>query len=128
MLSFLMPGPLPARSRRFDVGDRTVIAGAIRDGNYDDIAVISMRHSEVQLIDCSMKGEFFWLRTENGALKQLFAVNATMFSYSGEKVFESREPTHVVAHFWDNGIVIERGEQEGKVYVRDLRDRQFQRK
>jgi len=75
-----------------------------------------------------MKGEFFWLRTENGALKQLFAVNATTFSYSGEKVFESREPTHVVAHFWENGIVIERGEHEGKVYVRDLRDRQFQRR
>jgi hypothetical protein len=128
MMAFLMPGNLPTRSRRFDLEDRSAIASAIRDGNYDDIAVMSTGHSELQLIDCSMKGEFFWLRTENGALKQLFAVNATAFSYAGENVFESREPTYVIAHFWDNGIVIERGEDEGKVYVRDLRDRQFQRK
>jgi heparinase II/III-like protein len=129
MMSFLIPGPRSSRSRRFDMGDRTAIAGAIRDGNYDDIAVMSTGRSELQIIDCSMKGEFFWMRTENGALKQLFAVNATAFSYAGETVFESREPNpYVVAHFWDNGIVIERGEGEGKVYVRDLRDRQFQRK
>ena len=35
----------------------------------------------------------------------------------------SRERVH---HAWDNGMVIERGEEEAKVYVRDLRNRQFQ--
>jgi Heparinase II/III-like protein/Heparinase II/III N-terminus len=128
MLAFLVPGARPARSRRFDLGDRSAVAAAIRDGEHDDIAVVSSGRSELHLIDCAMKGEFFWLRTENGVLKQLFAVNARAFTYGGEKVFDSREPTYVVAHFWDNGIVIERGEDEGNVYVRDLRDRQFQRK
>ena len=128
MMSFLIPGGQSFRSRRFDMGDRSAIAGAIRDGNYDDVAVMSTGRSELQIIDCSMQGEFFWLRTQNGVLKQLFAVNATAFSYGGENVFESREPNpYVVAHFWDDGIVIEHGEGEGKVYVRDLRDRQFQR-
>jgi hypothetical protein len=46
----------------------------------------------------------------------------------GETVFESKEVIpYVQAYFWDNGILIELGEHEGKVYVRDLRDRQFQR-
>ena len=128
MMSFLIPRGRSARPRCFDMGDRSAIAAAIRDGNYDDIAVMSTGRSELQIIDCSMQGEFFWLRTENGALKQVFAVNATAFSYAGETVFESREPNpYVIAHFWDEGIVIERGGGEGKVYVRDLRDRQFQR-
>jgi hypothetical protein len=65
---------------------------------------------------------------ENGNLRRLLAVNARSFKYAGETVFESREVIpYVQAYFWDNGIVIERGENEGKVYVRDLRDRQFQR-
>jgi hypothetical protein len=68
------------------------------------------------------------MRTENGVLKQLVAVNARSFSYAGESVFDGPGPSpYVVAHFWDDGIVIEHGENEGKVYVRDFRDRQFQR-
>ena len=88
---------------------------------------MSLDDTELRMVDCVMRGEFFWMRMENGTLKQLFAVNVRLFSYAGEVVFESREPCpYIVAYFWEHGIVIERGEQEGKVYVRDLRDRQFQ--
>jgi hypothetical protein len=127
MLSFLIPGDEPRRSRRFEAGSTNAIAAAVREGKYDDVAVMSMDDRELRLMDCLMKGEFFWMRTEDGTLKQLLAVNVRKFSYAGEVVFESQEPSpYVVAHFWDNGIVIERGEHEGRVYVRDLRDRQFQ--
>jgi hypothetical protein len=116
------------RSRRFETGNRNALAAVIRDGDYDDIAVMSMDHSELQIIDCTMRGEFFWMRTVNGALKQVMAVNARSFAHGGEVLFESKEPSpYVVVHIWNNGIVIERGGQEDVVYVRDMRDRQFQR-
>jgi hypothetical protein len=57
----------------------------------------------------------------------LLAVNAHSFQVSGDVIFREITPiSHVMVHAWDNGMVIERGEQEGQVYVRDLRDRQFQ--
>jgi hypothetical protein len=65
---------------------------------------------------------------QNGELHRLVAVNAHLFTYSNETVFESQQPIpYVQAYFWEDGLVIERGEREGQVYVRDLRDRQFQR-
>ena len=75
-----------------------------------------------------MRGEFFWMRLENGNLCRLLAINARFFKFGGETVFDSKEPIpYVQAYFWESGIVIERGDaNEGKVYVRDLRDRQFQ--
>jgi hypothetical protein len=43
-------------------------------------------------------------------------------------VFESADRIPWVhACFWETGILIERGDSEGKMYVRNLRDRQFQR-
>ena len=128
MLSFVVPGNQPALSRRFKGSNHHVIATAIRDGSYDDIIVTAVEDGDLHLIDYTMRGEFFWLRTENSNLTRLFAVNAHSFTYMGETVFESKEVIpYVQAYFWDNGILIELGEHEGKVYVRDLRDRQFQR-
>ena len=128
MLSFVVPGNEPAVSRRFKGSTHHVIATAIRDGSYDDIIVTAMEDGDLHLIDYTMRGEFFWLRTENSNLRRLFAVNAYSFTYMGETVFESKEVIpYVQAYFFDNGILIELGEHEGKVYVRDMRDRQFQR-
>jgi hypothetical protein len=128
MMSFLVPGNEQLQSRPFKANSNHTIAVAVRDGEYDDIAVMAVEDGDLQLIDCSMRGEFFWLRTENGNLNRLLAVNAYSFSYAGEVIFESKEKIpYVQAYFWENGIVIERGEHEGKVYVRDMRDRQFQR-
>jgi hypothetical protein len=128
MLSFVVPGNQPLLSRRFKGSNQHVVATAIRDGSYDDIIVTSTEDGDLHLIDYTMRGEFFWLRTEGSNLSRLFAVNAYSFTYMGETVFESKEAVpYVQAYFWDNGILIELGENEGKVYVRDLRDRQFQR-
>jgi hypothetical protein len=128
MMTFIVPGNEPICSRRFKANSTRTIAAAIRDGQYDDIVVMSVEDGDLHLIDFSMRGEFFWLRTENGVLRRLLAVNAHSFSYAGETIFEGNEAIpYVQAYFWENGILIERGEHEGTVYVRDLRDRQFQR-
>jgi hypothetical protein len=127
MMSFLVPGEKTTLSRRFKSNTTNTIAAAVRDGDYDDIAVMSSDDGNLQLLDCVMRGEFFWMRTENGVLKRLLAVNARSFAYAGETLLESNEVIpYVQVYFWENGMVIERGEHEGKVYVRDLRNRQLQ--
>ena len=127
LLSFLVPGAEPALSRRFKSNTNHTIAAAIREGEYDDIVVMASEEGDLHFIDCVMRGEFFWMRTENGNLHRLLAVNARSFIYAGETVFESEKVIpYVQVYFWEHGMVIERGEHEGKVYVRDLRDRQLQ--
>ena len=127
MMSFLVPGRQSIRARRFKANSSHTIAATIRDGEYDDIAVVAVEDGDMQLLDYEMRGEFFWLRTENSSLHRLLAVNAYSFRYRGETIFESSEMIpYVQAYFWDNGILIERGDDERKVYVRDLRDRQLQ--
>jgi Heparinase II/III-like protein/Heparinase II/III N-terminus len=128
MMTFLMAGKQITQSRRFNGNSKHALAAVIRDGEHDDIAVTCADDGDLHLMDCVMRGEFFWLRMENGNLQRLLAVNAHSFSHAGEKVFDSQTPIpYVQAFFWEDGMVIERGEDEGKVYVRDLRDRQFQR-
>jgi hypothetical protein len=128
MMSFLVPGNEPICSHRFACKSSLVTAATIRDGEYDDIVVMGLDDVELRLMDYQMRGECFWVRTEQGGLRRLFAVNAHSFSCGSETIFESQEAIpYVQAYFWDSGIVIERGDNEGKVYVRDLRDRQFQR-
>ena len=128
MMSFLCPGNEPIRSRRFKSNTSRAIAAVMRDGDYDDIAVMAAEDGDLRLIDYVMNGEFFWMRLEQGNLRRLLAVNAHFFSCAGEIVFESEQVIpYVQVCFWENGILIERGEQEGRVYVRDLRDSQFQR-
>jgi hypothetical protein len=126
-LTLIVPGKT-TQSRRFKANTNRAIAAVIRDGPYEDLIVTTSQDGDLHLVDCAMRGEFFWMRLENGCLRRLLAVNAHSFSYAGETVFDSDVPvSHLQAHFWDSGIVIERGEHEGRVYVRDLRDRQFQR-
>jgi len=129
MMSFLVPGSQPAESRRLQVNSSAAVAAVIRDGEFDDIAVTTAVDGELRMLDCMMRGEFFWMRMQNGNLARLLAINARSFKHGDEIVFDSEEPVpYVQAYFWENGIVIEHGENnERKVYVRDLRDRQFQR-
>jgi hypothetical protein len=137
MMSFLIPGKEATVSRRFKANSRQTIAAAVRVGDYDDIVVMAGEDGDLHIMDCAMRGEFFWLRTQNGNLRRLLAANARFFRHAGETVLDSPQAVpYVQAHFWDDGIVIEKGERDsaqqvitnqGKVYVRDLRDRQFQR-
>jgi hypothetical protein len=127
MMSFLTPGKSQV-SRRISVTGGPAIAAAIREQDFEDIAVFSIEDAHLRVKDYRMRGEFFWMRTCNGTLTKLLAVNAASFSNAGETVFENEEPnSHILVHFWENGTVVERGGYEGTVYVRDLRDRQLQR-
>jgi hypothetical protein len=83
----------------------------MRNGEYDDIVVMAVEDGDLRLMEYGMRGEFFWIRTCQGSLCRLLAVNAYSFSYSGETVFQSDERVPCVqAYFWENGILIERGE------------------
>lgn len=111
MLSFLAPGQQPVHSHRLKSNNKHAIAAVIRDGWYDDIAVMVIEDGDVRFLDYVMSGEFFVLRLENGVLRRLLAVNARSFSHSGDTVFSSPDPVPFVqAHFWENGILIEREE------------------
>ena len=129
MMAFLVPGKHAAESRRFQANSDYATAAVIRDGEFDDIVITAAVDGDLHALDCTMRGELFWMRLQNGNLSRLLAVNAHFFRFGGEVLFESKEPiSYVQAYFWDGGIVIEHGDKsEGKVYVRDLRDRQFQR-
>lgn len=129
MMSFLVPGLQTAESRRFQANSNHAIAAAISNGAFEDIAVTTSVDGDLHMQDWIMRGEFFWMRLENGSLSRLLAVNAYSFKHGAETIFESKQPIpYVQAYFWDSGIVIERGDaNEGNLYVRDLRDRQFQR-
>jgi hypothetical protein len=75
-----------------------------------------------------MCGELFLIRSQGGTPKQLTAINAGYFAINGESVLNTGSVASFTSvHFWEGGTVIERGEEEGNTYVRDLRYRQFQR-
>src|SRR5947207_2722172 len=111
MMTLLVPGIRPIQSRRFTANTSQAIAVSIRDGDYDDIVIMAAEDGDLHLTDCVMRGEWFWIRTENGILRRLLAVNAHSFKYAGETVFESKDAVpYVQAYFWENGMVIEHGE------------------
>jgi len=136
-MAFLIPqkhagagsGEGSVKTRRLNVAGGQALAAVVRDGEFEDLCVLAIdTTAKLRVMDFTMTGEFFWLRLENGTLRQLLAVNASSFSSAGEVIIdESRKISHVMAHLWENGMVIEHGAEEGKVYVRDLRNRQFQR-
>jgi hypothetical protein len=126
IVSLLRPGRFMA-TRRIHAGG-SAIAVAARDADSEDIVVFSIEDAALQILDYKMRGEFFWLRNRKGVPTELLAVNALSFEIAGHAVLECEERrSHVRVHFWEGGMVIEQDGVEGKVYVRDLRDRQFQR-
>jgi len=130
MMTFLAPerGAALSASARMTAHGGNVVAASFTDHEYVDTCVFSPDGGETRLAEYSMQGEVFWLRTQCGMLKRLTAINAVRFSMGREVIFENGAPMpYAAVYLWDNGMVIERGDPEGRMYVRDLRDRQFQR-
>ena len=129
MITILAPNAERPSSHRVDVrGKPNANAVSFCDRDFEDLSVFVPDAAETRIGEYTMRGELFWIRSQEGSLKQIVAINAKAFSIGGETIFENDEPIpYVLVHFWENGLVIERGEHEGKVYVRDLRHGTFQR-
>jgi hypothetical protein len=129
MITILAPNAERPSSHRVDVrGKPNANAVSFCDGDFEDLSVFVPDAAETRIGEYTMRGELFWIRSQEGSLKQIVAINAKAFSIGGETIFENEEPIpYVLVHVWENGLVIERGEHEGKVYVRDLRHGTFQR-
>jgi hypothetical protein len=67
----VMKAPVVARLK-VDLG--TAIACSYEHQGFTDIAVLSSGESDVHVAGFEMRGEFFWLRMEQGLLKQTFAI------------------------------------------------------
>lgn len=78
--------------RRLKMESGSGLACSYEHDGFEDIAVISTGDSEIAVADFRMRGEFFWLRLENGVLKQVLAVQARSLDRSGRSIFKRSEP------------------------------------
>ncbi len=62
------------------------VACSYQDGGFRDIVVSSDGHSEIGVAGFRMKGEFFWIRTDHGAVRQALAVRASLMSCHGRNL------------------------------------------
>ena len=78
--------------RRLKVEEGKGIACACEQDGFKDVVVFSAGHGEIRTAGFRMQGEFFWLRTEDGILKQAVAIRARSLSHNGRNVFQRAEP------------------------------------
>jgi heparinase II/III-like protein len=76
---------------RLHVDGEGVIACVHRHGPFEDLAIFSAGDTEFEVADFRMRGEFFWLRIEDGALKQVLAIRAWNCTRSRNVVFQRSE-------------------------------------
>jgi hypothetical protein len=111
MIAFIVPGNAPIRCQRFKSNTNAAIAAAIQDGEYDDFLILAGEDGDLHFMGYAMRGELFWIRTKGGTVCRMLAVNAYAFQCGNDTIFDSDEVIpHVQVHFWENGIVIQRGE------------------
>ncbi|HVE17327.1 MAG TPA: hypothetical protein VNB29_11365, partial [Chthoniobacterales bacterium] len=84
-------GSLP-KARRLEIEEGRGIACAYRHHGFEDIVIFSTGNAEIRAAGFRMQGEFFWLRTEDGILKQVVAMRACSLSHGGRNVFQRSEP------------------------------------
>jgi hypothetical protein len=92
-MTFLVPGTTSVPAvRQLTVESGSGIACSYKHDGFEDIAVVSAGDSEMAVADFRMRGEFFWLRLEGGALKQVLAVRACSLDHGGSGIFRRSEP------------------------------------
>jgi hypothetical protein len=79
-------------ARRLEVEEGRGIACAYQHHGFEDIVVFSTGSNEIRAVGFCMQGEFFWLRTQEGILKQVVAMRACSLSHGGRNVFQRSEP------------------------------------
>lgn len=73
------------------------VACVLRNGDVGDFIVLPLSDSVVRIGRYWMRGEFFWLRTEGGELRELLAIRARTFREDCRVVLQTDEPR---AHVW----------------------------
>jgi hypothetical protein len=94
-MTFLVPTPDRLRDlvvRRLTVERGSGIACSYQHDGFEDIAVLSTCDSEMVVADFRMRGDFFWLRLEDGVLKQVLAVGPSVLDRGGRCIFQRSEP------------------------------------
>ncbi|SPF48043.1 conserved hypothetical protein [Candidatus Sulfopaludibacter sp. SbA4] len=104
-LNATFTGPVPAAAMTFLTGESCIltvrqltlqsgsgIACSYEHHGFEDIAVLSTGDSEIVVKDFRLRGEFFWLRLEEGELKQVLAVRASGLDHGGRSIFRRSEP------------------------------------
>ena len=112
--------PLPHVSGRVVSRPRAAAAEAggavaclLEHKGFRDYLALSTSDGSTEFLGFQMEGEVFWLRTKDGALTQLLAINARRFSGAHGALFENNEPLpYVWASFGDEGIVIKSSDAE----------------
>src|SRR5579872_549350 len=89
--AFLNRSPHPV-ARRLQVEDGRGIACAYQHDGFEDIVMFSTGNGEIRAAGFRMQGEFFWLRTEDGVLKDVVAIRARGLRHRGRNVFQRSEP------------------------------------
>jgi hypothetical protein len=78
--------------RRLKVESGEGIACSYEHDGFEDIAILSTGDSEIAVADIRMRGEFCWMRLENGVMKQVMAVRARGLDRGGAVIFQRSEP------------------------------------
>jgi hypothetical protein len=92
-MTFLLPdGRCGGAVRQLALESGSGIACSYEHHGFQDIAVLSIGDSEMTVADFRMRGEFFWLRLEGGALKQALAVRARSLARGSADIFRRSEP------------------------------------
>jgi hypothetical protein len=92
-MTFLLPGGWSdAVVQQLTLESGSGIACSYQHHGFEDIAVFSCGDSEMRVAGFCMRGEFFWLRLEDGVVKQVLAVRACSLVRGGETIFRRSEP------------------------------------
>ena len=86
--------------RRLKVEGGRGITCAYEHHGFQDVVIFSMGNDDIRAAGYRAQGEFFWLRTEDGILKQVAAIRACSLSHEGRNVFRRSEPGPYFSQAW----------------------------
>lgn len=85
-------GAVASQCRRLRLEKGQGIACSRQHSGFEDIAVFSTGDGEMEVAAFRMRGEFFWLRREDGVLRKALAIRASSLDHGGREVFRRSEP------------------------------------
>jgi hypothetical protein len=87
-ITFLAPARTAPVVTALQVEGGTAVACSYEFDGFKDVSVWSPGDSEIGVGNFRMQGEFFWLRTEGGVLKQALAIGARSLLFEGRNVLQ----------------------------------------